>query len=250
MSGVIHKSMVLLSLLKPSDEKYDWSTTEISKEIDIPVQTVHRLLNCLCEVGFVVQNKATRRFSLGTKIVDLGLSIRENNSIRNSALPYLIELSKQTKENVYLSIVEGLEGVVLDCVSATKPIYHFHSEIKGIRLPLSIEAPNKVLLAHLNLNTRDKIISELLKQNLVDDRNALESELRVIKQYGFSLTFGEKDKDVTSIAAPLFSWDDTVVAAISISIYSSGLLDQLNTYIDAILKCSKFVSKELGWIGT
>ncbi|HZH58096.1 MAG TPA: IclR family transcriptional regulator [Metabacillus sp.] len=249
MSGVIQKSMVLLSLLKPSEAKEDWSTTEISREIDIPVQTVHRLLNCLCEVGFVVQNRETRRFSLGTKIVDLGLSVRENNAIRNAALPFLIELSKQTKEKVYLSIIEGNEGVVLDCVNANKPIYHFNSEIKGIRLPLSIDAPNKVLLANLSLNTRDKIVSDLFKQKLIGDRNELESELRIIKQYGFSLTFGEKEKDVTSIAAPIFSWDDTVVAAISISIYPSGLIEQLNMYIDAVLKYSKDISKELGWIG-
>lgn len=250
MSGVIQKSMVLLSLLKPSEEKEDWSTTEISRHLDIPVQTVHRLLHCLCEVGFVVQNRENRRFSLGTKIVDLGLSVRENNAIRNTALPFLIELSKQTKENVYLSIIEGYEGVVLDCVNALKPIYHFHSQIKGIRLPLSVDAANKVLLANVNLNTRDNIVSNLLKQQLVDDRNELESELRIIKQYGFSLTYGEKEKDVTSIAAPIFSWNDTVVAAISISIYQNSLMDQLNMYIDTVLKCSKDISKELGWIGS
>ncbi|PMC37874.1 IclR family transcriptional regulator [Bacillus sp. UMB0899] len=249
MSGVIQKSMVLLSLLKPSNEKDDWSTTEISREIDIPVQTVHRLLHCLCEVGFVVQNKETRRFSLGTKIIDLGLSVRENNTIRNTALPFLIELSKKTKENVYLTIVEGNEGVVLDCVNAAKPIYHFNTEIKGIRLPLSVDAPNKVLLANLNLNTRDKIVSDLLNQKLITDRTDLESELRIIKQYGFSITLGEKEKDITSIAAPIFSWDDTVVASISISIYHAWLLEQLNTYIDAVLKCSKDISRELGWIG-
>lgn len=145
---------------------------------------MHRLLNCLCEVGFVVQNKETRRFSLGSKIVDLG-SVKENNTIRNNALPFLIELSKQMKENVYLSIIEGNEGVVLDCLNATKPIYHFNSEIKGIRLPLSVDAPNKVLLANSNLNTRDRIVSDLLKQKLIDDRKELESELRIIKQYGY-----------------------------------------------------------------
>jgi len=249
LSGVIQKSMVLLSLLKPSEKKEDWSTTEISREIDIPVQTVHRLLNCLCEVGFVVQNKETRRYRLGTKIVDLGLSVRENNIIRNNALPFLIKLSEQTKENVYLSIIEGSEGVILDCVNAIKPIYHFNSEIKGKRLPLSVDAPNKVLLANLKLSTRDKIISELFKKKLIDDRNELESELRLIKQYGFSLTFGEKEKNGTSIAAPIFSWDDTNVAAISISIDQTGLLEQLNMYIDAVVKCAKEISKEMGWIG-
>ncbi|MFS0881183.1 hypothetical protein [Metabacillus niabensis] len=45
MSGVIQKSMVSLSLLKPSEEKEDWSTTEISREIDIPVFKLY--IDCL-----------------------------------------------------------------------------------------------------------------------------------------------------------------------------------------------------------
>ena len=130
MSGVIHKSMMLLTVLEPNDEKEDWSTTEISRELKIPVQTVHRLLNCLCEVGFVVQDKETRRFRLGTRIMELGFSIRENMSVRNASLPFLIKLSNETKESVNLSIAEGSEGVVIESVNSVNPIYNFHSIIK------------------------------------------------------------------------------------------------------------------------
>ncbi|MFS0883427.1 IclR family transcriptional regulator C-terminal domain-containing protein [Metabacillus niabensis] len=71
-------------------------------------------------------------------------------------------------------------------------------------------------------------------------------ELRLIKQYGFSLTFGEKEKNGTSIVAPIFPWDDTIAAAISISIDQIGLLEQ---FIDTVVKCAKEISNEMGWIG-
>ncbi|MBT2730395.1 IclR family transcriptional regulator [Bacillus sp. ISL-75] len=247
MSGVIHKSMLLLTLLEPNGEKEDWSTTEISRELKIPVQTVHRLLNCLCEVGFVVQDRETRRFRLGTKIMELGFSIRENMSVRNASLPFLIKLSNETKENVRLSIAEGSEGVVIESVNSVNPIYNFNTGVECIRLPLSIDAANKVILANLSFRLRDKIITELTEKDIVKDRTDLEEELRLIKQHGFSITPGEKTTGLTNIAAPIFSWDNTVAASISLSINSASQNNQLNKIIDSLLKYANAISEELGW---
>ncbi|PGT76719.1 IclR family transcriptional regulator [Bacillus sp. AFS040349] len=249
MAGVIQKSMMLLTLIGPKEEKEDWSTTEISRQLQIPVQTVHRLLNCLCEVGFVVQDMETRRFRLGTRLIELGLSIRESKLVRSTALPLLIKLSKEAEESVYLSVMESTEGVIIDCVNSIAPIYNFNTDVKGIRLPLSVDAANKVILANLGINTRDKVITELVEKNIVEDRNDLESELRVIKQYGFSLTYGEKIKGATSIAVPIFSWEDKVIASISLSINTENENHRLNKLIDLLLTYSKTISKELGWIG-
>jgi DNA-binding IclR family transcriptional regulator len=248
MAGVIHKSMTLLALLKPKDGKEEWSTTEISRELNIPIQTVHRLLNCLCEVGFAVQNRETRKFRLGFKIMELGLSVRENRAVRSASLPFLIKLSNETKESVYLSIAEGAEGVIIDCVNSLSPIYNFNTDVEGKRLPLSVDAANKVILANVNLSLRDKIITELINQNVVKDRNNLETELRTIKNYGFALSYGEKIAKMTSIAAPIFSWEDTVVAAVSMSIDTEHRREDLNRFIDTIINYSKAISEELGWI--
>jgi IclR family transcriptional regulator, KDG regulon repressor len=248
MAGVINKSVSLLALLKPIDGKEDWSTTEISKELNIPIQTVHRLLTCLCEVGFVVQNMETRKYRLGFRIMELGLSVRESMEVRNASLPFLIKLSNETKESVYLSIAEGSEGVIIDCVNSIHPIYNFITDVERNRLPICVDAANKVILANLNLRLRDKLITELMKQKIVEDRMQLETELRMIKSSGFSLTFGERITGMTSIAAPIFSWDNTPVAAINISIDAANRWNELNGLIDLIISYSKKISEDLGWI--
>jgi DNA-binding IclR family transcriptional regulator len=248
MSGVLNKSMMLLSLISPKEEKEDWSTSEISRELNMPVQTVHRLLNCLCEVGFVSQDRETRRFRLSTRIMELGLSIRENISVRKAALPFLIKLSNEIKEIVNLSIAEGNEGVIIDSVNAINPIYNFHKDVKGIRLPLSIDAANKVLLANFKLYLKNKIVNDLMNQNVIKDKSELEKELRRIKESGFSITFDEKAEGITSIAAPIFSWENHVVGAISISTNTNLDLNRLNYLVEVILKYSRYISEELGWI--
>lgn len=248
MSGVLNKSMMLLSLISPKEEKEDWSTSEISRELNMPVQTVHRLLNCLCEVGFVSQDRETRRFRLSTRIMELGLSIRENISVRKAALPFLIKLSNETKEIVNLSIAEGNEGVIIESVNAINPIYNFHKDVKGIRLPLSIDAANKVLLANFKLYLKNKIVNDLMNQNVIKDKSELEKELRRIKESGFSITFDEKAEGITSIAAPIYSWENHVVGAISISTNTNLDLNRLNYLVEVILKYSRYISEELGWI--
>lgn len=248
MSGVLNKSMMLLSLISPKEEKEDWSTSEISRELNMPVQTVHRLLNCLCEVGFVSQDRETRRFRLSTRIMELGLSIRENISVRKAALPFLIKLSNETKEIVNLSIAEGNEGVIIDSVNAINPIYNFHKDVKGIRLPLSIDAANKVLLANFKLYLKNKIVNDLMNQNVIKDKSELEKELRRIKESGFSITFDEKAEGITSIAAPIYSWENHVVGAISISTNTNLDLNRLNYLVEVILKYSRYISEEQGWI--
>ncbi len=53
MWGVIKNSITLLTAIIPDEEKEEWSATEVSRKLDIPIQTVHRLLSSLAEYGFV-----------------------------------------------------------------------------------------------------------------------------------------------------------------------------------------------------
>lgn len=45
MPEVIRKLITLLTTIIPSEEKEEWSATEVSRELDIPIQTMHRLLS-------------------------------------------------------------------------------------------------------------------------------------------------------------------------------------------------------------
>ncbi|SEK09104.1 helix-turn-helix domain-containing protein [Paenibacillus polymyxa] len=55
MSGVISKAVQILDLLLPQGTEKDMSVTEISKALNMPVQSVHRLLTSLAEHGFVAK---------------------------------------------------------------------------------------------------------------------------------------------------------------------------------------------------
>lgn len=247
MSEVIRKSAMLLHALRSADymEKEEWSATEMGCRLNMSVQTVHRLLSSLEEYGFVAKNPETKKFRLGLSLLKLGMSIKENSSIRNSAILAMEKLMSQTKEKVYLTVPEGNEGVFIDCV---QPGFTALDEYIGVRSPLSLGAANKVMLAHESRENRQKIMQNLYKKGEIIDLKQLEKNINIIAKCGVSICFEEIKEGNTEIAAPIFSWDNRVAASISV-ISPSSRLDEQEIYmtIQYVQDAAEEASRNLGW---
>ncbi|MCQ6281197.1 IclR family transcriptional regulator [Bacillus sp. EB600] len=247
MSEVIRKSITLLTTIIPNADKEEWSATEVSRQLDIPIQTVHRLLSSLSEYGFVFKNRETKKFRLGLTLMQLGLSIRDNLLVRNSALPIMEKLAMKTKESVYLTVSEGNEGVFIDCVNAE--LFLKVAEPIGMSNPLCKGASKKVILAHMKKKTRQQIIRDLIGQGKIHDINRFETELKQIKESGIAVSFGETTKGTVSVAAPIFSWEDKVVASISLGGLESRFREQqIRHFVCEIKRGAEEISENLGWV--
>ncbi|BBU38955.1 IclR family transcriptional regulator [Aeribacillus pallidus] len=247
MSEVIRKTVLLLQTIQPNENKEEWSTTEISKKLGIPVQTVHRLLTCLEEYGFVYKNKQTRKFRLGLTLLQLGLSIRDNLSVRNAAVPIMEKLAQKTKESVYLTVPEGCEGVFIDCVDS--PHWLRIVEPIGMRLPLCVGASKKVILAYLEEKTRSQVIKDLVKNGRIKDVDHLHRHLMLIRKHGYCISFGETTEGTASVAAPIFSWENKVIASLSVAGPETRFTkDELAGLISTTIRAANEISEELGWV--
>ncbi|WP_129730147.1 IclR family transcriptional regulator [Ectobacillus funiculus] len=247
MSEVIRKSITLLTAIKPNEEKEEWSATEISRKLNIPVQTVHRLLVSLEEYGFVFQNKETKKFRLGLTLLQLGFSIRDNLPVRNSSLPVMKKLWDKTRENVYLTVPEGDEGVLIDCINSQQSLKD--AAPIGVRFPLCVGASKKVILAYMNTRVKQRILKGLMEKGEIKDLKKLEEDLVIIQKCGVAISFGEiKEKNV-SVASPIFSWEDKVVASISVMIPDTRFTgSRIRDIISFTQKAAEEISEELGWI--
>ena len=247
MSEVIRKTMTLLTTIIPNEYKEEWSATEVSRQLDIPIQTVHRLLSSLSENGLVFKNQATKKFRLSLNLMQLGFSIRDNLLVRNSALPIMRELTQRTKESVYLTVPEGNEGVLIDCIDSELLLKV--AEPIGMRTPLCTGAPKKVILAHMKNSIKEQTIRDLFDQGKITDIKRLECELQQIKKSVVAISYGETTKGTVSIAAPIFSWEDKVVASISVGGQEVRFKEQqIRRYICETKKAAEEISEELGWM--
>ena len=100
-AGVIAKAIHILDSLVPQGMEKELSVTEISRLLDMPVQSVHRILVSLSRHGFVAQNSKTKKYKLGLSLMKYGFLMWDSLMFRSVARPYMEELSKKTRETVY-----------------------------------------------------------------------------------------------------------------------------------------------------
>lgn len=251
LSEVINKSVKLLHSLKPDEFDNEWSATEISKKVGMPVQTVHRLLSSLEKNGIVFKNKENRKFRLGFGLMQLGLTIWEGLSILTIARPFMEQLAENTKESIYLTVREGNDGIFVECINSPQMLRI--AEPIGLRLPLCKGASKKVILANLKPSVQRKVLEGLIEADVIKSQEEIErllDELKLIRERGYAISTSETTNDTSGVAAPIFSWNGQVEGAISVAGPEIRFTSNyLNKIIENVTKSSGEISKEMGWIG-
>lgn len=109
MCGVISKAVHILDILVPQGSEKEMSVTEISRELDMPVQSAHRILSSLSKHGFVAQNNKNKKYKLGLSVMKYGFLMWDSLMLRSVSKPFMEELSQKTNETVFFSH-EGKRG--------------------------------------------------------------------------------------------------------------------------------------------
>jgi DNA-binding IclR family transcriptional regulator len=250
MSGVISKAIHVLDLLLPQGSEKEMSVTEISRELAMPVQSVHRILASLREHGFVAQNTKTKKYKLGLSIMKYGFLMHDSLMLRSVARPFMEELCEKTRETVYLATRENSEGVYIDSIDSPQILKI--SEPIGLRLPLFIGASNRVILAYLPKKTRDHLLTDVNWSAIPSlkplTREHIEQELDAIRAQGYAVTSGEATEDTTGIGAPIFSYDNAVIGSLNCAGPSVRFKGRNLEKISALTKrYADLISEELGF---
>lgn len=250
MSRVITKAVQILDVLLPQGTEKEMSATQISKELNMPVQSVHRMLSSLCEHGFVSQDEKSKKYKLGLSIMKYGFLMQDSLMLRSIARPFMEELCAKTKETVYLSARENEDGVYID--SLDSPQILKISEPIGLKLPLIIGASNRAILAFLPEKTRNHILSSIDWNSVPSlrrlNREDIEKDLAVIREQGFAVTIGEATEGTTGIGAPIFSYENTVIGSINVAGPTVRFhKETIHRYSNLVMKYASRISEELGY---
>ena len=89
----------------------DVEPRDLADRVGIPKSSVHRLLTTLIAHGFVDRDPATRRYTLGIRLFELGSAALHERGLQGSAQSLLERLSQSTGETCHLAVLSGLEAV-------------------------------------------------------------------------------------------------------------------------------------------
>src|SRR5215467_13425510 len=166
--------------------------SDLAREVGLSRSSAHRYIATLAALGYLEQDRPTRKYRLGPRVLDLGFSAINSMELRQIALPDLESLSDATGYTVNMAILDGLDIVYVErCRSARPGQREIDLNLHvGARLPAYCTSLGKVLLAFLPADVRDERLGgvELVRRgpNTLTSRRALALELRRVHEQGFA----------------------------------------------------------------
>ena len=220
--GVIAVTRALLIMEAFRISERHLTLAELSRRTGLHNTTVLRLARTLAQAGYMVQREEGQ-WRLGPAAGWLGARYQAGFDINNVVEPTLRDLSKATQESASFYVREGEERACIARVEGPQSVRH-HVRI-GMRLPLNLGAPGRVILAFSG------------------EPGSVYEEIR---RQGYHVSMGEREPQVSSVAAPVFGLNWRLLGSMCISGPTSRLSrQQLDAHARTVMDAANRLSYAL-----
>lgn len=206
--------MAILESLAGSDGGL--GVNELARRIGVNPSTASRLLATLEEAG-VVERSPGGPYRLGLKLLALSDRVLAQLDVRERARPWLAWLVEQTEETATLSVPAGAEAITVDFVPSPSTIVSM-ARVGRPSVPHAT-AVGKVMLAFASPSTHVTVEAGSLTvytERTITDPAALEAALREIRESGIAWAVGEREADLSALAAPVLGRGGELVAIVGL----------------------------------
>ena len=220
---------------------------ELARDLGIPVTTTMRIMATLQIEGLA--QKADGRYALGPGLIHLGNAALAGTDIRRMALPLLQRLTVETGETSHLAVPCNERSLIIAVQDSFNPLRAASSA--GFLTDLHSSSTGKVFLSYV-FASRIGEIEDLRAPYRHTDRTLtrradLEREIELTRKRGYSIDDEECHAGVRCVAAPVFSSDGAVAAAIGITAPTVRLPERrIREMADKVLAAAAEASRLLG----
>ncbi|MDD3846765.1 MAG: IclR family transcriptional regulator [Syntrophorhabdaceae bacterium] len=236
-----------------TSERTAYTLTQLTEVVGLPKATTIRLCSTLMKYGFMKFDDASKQYSLGIRLFQLGGVVYSSLSLRRSAYPFLQQLQIRTRKTAFLGMLENDELIYLDRSENPASPIRFTSQIGRTRPPY-FGMLGQMLMASLHEDEVDRILEAkplkaYTKRTTIDPHEFREKLARIRKQ-GYIVEEEEAVEGISGIAAPVYDSNGSAVAAVGIGFISSSAdAKDRETLIADVLKTGDRISWEIGYTG-
>ena len=251
-SQSLERGLAILSCFTPARPVL--GIADIADQLGMSRSTTHRYVITLVALGYLEQG-ASRKYRLGLRVTDLGMSALNSTGLREHSYPYLQELRERTSYTVALGVLDGPEILLIDRVRSFRrgPNGNNLDLQAGSRLPAHCTSIGKLLLANLPEPYQREVFSsmKLTKRgpNTILSKKALRDHLEQVRAAGMAVDDEELAAGIYAISTPVRNEEREVVAAVSMAAHSSMI--SLEEMIDALsphlVSTADHISARLGY---
>lgn len=195
--------------------------SEISRAVDVPLSTAHRLVGELCRWG-ALERADDGRYRIGLRLWELGSLAPRGLGLREAALPFMEDLYEVTHENVQLAVRADDELVFVERFAARDSVVVL-TRVGG-RFAMPPTGVGLVLLAYAPRDVQERVLAGPLRrytEHTVTDPRQLRRVLAEVRRTGVAISDRQITDDAVSVAAPV-EFRGEVVAALSIVVRGSS----------------------------
>jgi DNA-binding IclR family transcriptional regulator len=220
--------------------------TEIKSELNLPVSSVHNMLQAMIDAELATVNEDLR-YSVGPRAVALALRTLQSLDIRSVARRHLQDLVKEIGDDVYLAIKIGNRVIYADRCLGTQRIsldirlgesLFLHSTATG-KLFAALDAK---LGAHAMLSKFVKITP-----NTISNAKDLELEFQRIRLQGYAKSNGESMEGIQGYSVPIYDGAGVLTAALHVSVLQKrATKSHERKLLDCASACAEQIERQLG----
>lgn len=229
-----------------AQENNGMGISEISRHLDLPKSTVHRIVNSLADKNYLSKDQSNDKFKLGYKFIAIASDYVSKLDIRTVAAPFINALAKKFNVSAHLAIRQQDQAIYIDKVEPYSHICMYSEIGKGIELYCS--ALGKSLL----LGFTDEEFSNYLNSVEITqytpftiNKEELKRQINAAKTTNITVDNAEHEENIFCMASPIYDYKNNVIAAISIASPDKTTLKNQD-YKEALLSTTKKISALYG----
>ncbi len=240
--GAAERAFAVLDTLADAGEL---GTNEIARRTGMTPSTVSRQLGTLAASGLVERVAASGRYRLGLRIVHLANALLARLDVREVARPHLVALVEATGETATLSVPGDEDAITVDFVPGT----HQVQPVSRLGRPSIAHATSagKVMLAFSGRELPEGPLRAYTPATITD-MQVLAAEIAAVRERGWARAVGEREPDLTAIAAPIRGSRGELDAIVALQGPSSRFDEvAIEAALPVLVERADAVSRELGW---
>lgn len=245
----LERGLLIIELL--ANHTHGLTLAEIIEKLDVSKTSAFRIINTLIFKNYLQKNETTKKITLSRKMLTLGISSMNEQSIVELSIDVMRALRDELKESVMLGVILGSKkGTILEQVSSSYPVKLFVE--RGTQFSLHSSVGGKSILAFLPNEEADNIIKQITltkyTNNTITSKVAFRDQLKEVKENGYAIDNGEDIQGIHCIGAPIFNEYGYPVASLWITAPHGRLPhDEFDQKGKIVSKYAQEISSKLGY---
>ncbi len=213
----LEKGLMVIELL--ATKKSGLTLAEITEALAFTKTTAFRVVSTLIFKNYLQKNETTKKITLSRKMLTLGISSMNEQSIVEVSIDVMRALRDEVRESVMLGVLLGVKGAILEQVASSYPVKLFVEQ--GTQFNLHSSVGGKSILANLPEEESNAILKKITltkyTKNTIVSKKEFREQLKEIKQNGYAIDNGEDIQGIHCVGAPIYNEYGYPVAALWIT---------------------------------